>query len=80
MPPPGQGNTNGPHDQWGPGTRIPTLVLSPYLRKAFIVDHTSYDTTSILATLEKRFGLLPLGSRDGAVEDLSNVFEREDDD
>ena len=80
VPPPGQGNTNGPHDQWGPGTRIPTLVLSPYLRKPFIVDHTSYDTTSILATLEKRFGLLPLGSRDGAVEDLSNVFEREDDD
>ena len=24
--PPGQGNNNGPHDQWGPGTRIPALV------------------------------------------------------
>ena len=23
VPPPGQGSTPGPHDQWGPGTRIP---------------------------------------------------------
>jgi phospholipase C len=79
VPPPGQGNDNGPHDQWGPGTRIPALVVSPQLRQPFVVDHTSYDTTSILATLEKRFGLTPLGSRDGAVADLSNVFEQEGD-
>ena len=25
VPPPGQGNDNGPHDVWGPGTRIPAL-------------------------------------------------------
>jgi phospholipase C len=77
VPPPGQGNHDGPHDQWGPGTRIPTLIVTPYLRKRFVVDHTSYDTTSILATIEKRYGLPPLGSRDGAVEDLSNVFDRD---
>ena len=40
---------------WGPGTRIPALVLSPYLRGNFVVDHTQYDTTSILATIEDRF-------------------------
>ncbi|HEY6068160.1 MAG TPA: alkaline phosphatase family protein, partial [Gaiellaceae bacterium] len=50
--PPGQGNNNGPHDQWGPGTRIPTLVISPFLRGNFAVDHTQYDTTSILAMIE----------------------------
>jgi phospholipase C len=72
--PPGQGNTNGPHDQWGPGTRIPTLVLAPHLRDDFVVDHTQYDTTSILATIEHRWGLAALGSRDGAVKDLSSVF------
>jgi len=72
--PPGQGNTNGPHDIWGPGTRIPALVISPFLRGNFVVDHTQYDTTSILATIEERYGLAPLSSRDAAVNSLSNVF------
>ena len=74
VPPPGQGGTAGPHDEWGPGTRIPTLVVSPFLRGNFVVDSTQYDTTSILATIERRFGLAPLGTRDAAVNDLSNVF------
>src|SRR5215470_1407076 len=69
VPPPGQGNVNGPSDQWGPGTRVPALLVTPFLRGNFVVDHTSYDTTSILATLEKRFGLMPIGSRDAAVAD-----------
>ena len=72
--PPGQGGTPGPHDLWGPGTRIPALIISPRLRGEFVVDHTQYDTTSILATIEKRFGVAPLGTRDAAVNDLSNVF------
>ncbi|HEY8726178.1 MAG TPA: alkaline phosphatase family protein, partial [Gaiellaceae bacterium] len=73
--PPGQG-TVGPHDQWGPGTRLPTLIVSPFLRGNFVVDHTQYDTTSILATIEHRYGLSALGpdTRDGAVNDLSGVF------
>jgi len=71
--PPGLGGT-GPSDQWGPGTRIPTLVLAPRLRDDFVVDRVSHDTTSILATIERRFGLDPLTSRDGAVSDLSSVF------
>jgi acid phosphatase len=73
--PPGQGGTAGPHDQWGPGTRIPALILAPDLRGEFVVDHTQYDTTSILATIEQRFGLKALGSRDAAVNSLSNVFD-----
>jgi acid phosphatase len=74
VPPPGQGNDNGPHDAWGPGTRVPTLVLAPHLRGDFVVDHTEHDTTSVLATIEHRFGLPALGSRDAAVPDLSSVF------
>lgn len=74
VPPPGQGATAGPHDQWGPGSRIPALVLSPLLRGSFVVDHTQHDTTSVLATIEHRFGLAPLGPRDGGVPDLSSVF------
>jgi acid phosphatase len=57
-------------DNWGPGTRIPALVLARNLKHSG-VDHTPYDTTSILATIERSFGLEPLTSRDKAVNDLS---------
>jgi acid phosphatase len=73
--PPGQSNNNGPHDVWGPGTRIPTLVLGPHLKGPFVVDHTQYDTTSILRTIEQRYGLAPLASRDAQVNSLSDVFD-----
>jgi phospholipase C len=73
--PPGLGGTPGPSDQWGPGTRIPTLVISPFLRGDFVLDHTQHDTTSILTTIEHRFGLDPLSTRDAAVLDLSTVFD-----
>ena len=43
-------------DRWGPGTRIPAIIISPYARKRF-VDHTPYDTTSILRFITKRFDL-----------------------
>lgn len=61
-------------DRWGPGTRVPTLVLSPFAKKGF-VDHTVYDTTSILRLIEKRFGLEPLGSRDRDAGDLTHAFD-----
>jgi acid phosphatase len=72
--PPGLGGTRGSHDKWGPGTRIPALVLSPKLRNDFVVDHTQYDTTSILATIERRFKLKPLTSRDAAVNSMFDAF------
>jgi phospholipase C len=61
-------------DRWGPGTRVPAIVISPVAKKGF-VDHTQYDTTSILKTIETRWGLAPLGARDAAVNDLRNAFE-----
>jgi phospholipase C len=78
--PPGQGGTGGPHDLNGPGTRIPALVLSPRLHDSFTVDSAQHDTTSILATIERRWGLAPLSSRDAAVNDLSTAFRGDDDD
>jgi phospholipase C len=60
-------------DKWGPGSRVPTIIISPYAKKGFI-DHTVYDTTSILAFIEHRFGLSPLGARDAAANDLSAAF------
>ena len=43
-------------DRWGPGTRIPALIISPFARAGF-VDHTLYDTTSILSLITHRFAL-----------------------
>ncbi len=60
-------------DEWGPGTRVPTIIISPFARKGY-VDHTVYDTTSVLKLIETRWGLQPLGSRDAAVNDLRNAF------
>ena len=40
-------------DRWGPGTRVPTIIISPFAKKG-AVDHTTYDTTSILRTIETR--------------------------
>jgi phospholipase C len=48
--------------------------MAPSLLGTEAIDHTQHDTTSILATIEHRFGLDPLGSRDGAVADLSSAF------
>jgi acid phosphatase len=73
--PPGQGGAPGPHDKWGPGTRIPALIISPDTHGEFAVDHTQYDTTSIMATIERRYGLPAIGTRDAAVNDLSNIFD-----
>jgi len=73
--PPGQGNVVGPHDLWGPGTRIPALIIAPGTRGEFVVDHTQYDSTSIMATIEHRYGLAAIGTRDAAVNDLSSVFD-----
>jgi phospholipase C len=61
---------SGITDQWGPGTRIPALLVSPVLKHPFSVDTTEHDTTSILATIEHSFGLAPLSSRDASVADL----------
>jgi acid phosphatase len=46
-------------DRWGPGSRIPAIIVSPFAKKGYI-DHTAYDTTSILKLITRRFGLTPL--------------------
>jgi acid phosphatase len=57
-------------DRWGPGTRIPALIISPYAKNG-VVDHTQYDTTSILRFISNKWNLpaLPgLTERDAALE------------
>jgi len=70
VPPP-----SGPgwSDRWGPGTRIPAIIVSPFAKRGY-VDKTPYDTTSILKFITKRFKLEPLpGVRENA-GDLSTAF------
>jgi phospholipase C len=43
-------------DRWGPGSRIPAVIVSPFAKRGF-VDHTLYDTASILRLITHRFAL-----------------------
>lgn len=43
-------------DRWGPGNRIPAIIVSPYAKMGTI-DHTQYDTTSILRFITARYDL-----------------------
>jgi acid phosphatase len=61
-------------DRWGPGLRVPTLVISPYARRGY-VDHTTYDTTSILKLIEWRWGLSPVAERDANATNLLAAFD-----
>jgi phospholipase C len=72
-------------DRWGPGTRIPALIIGPTVKRGF-VDHTEYDTSSIIRFLMNRYGLpaLPgLTERDKALTaagspplgDLTNALQ-----
>jgi acid phosphatase len=43
-------------DRWGPGLRVPAIIVSPFARRSY-VDHTLYDTTSILRFITRRYDL-----------------------
>ncbi|HVV67572.1 MAG TPA: acid phosphatase [Gammaproteobacteria bacterium] len=60
-------------DRFGPGTRIPAILISPYVKKGF-VDHTQYDTTSILKLITRRFGLEPLPGLRANMGDLTEAL------
>jgi acid phosphatase len=69
-PPSGRGWS----DRWGPGTRIPTLIVSPYAKRGY-VDSTSYDTTSILKLITRRFALEPLPGVREKTGDLTQALD-----
>ena len=71
VPPP---SGSGWGDRWGPGTRIPAIIISPFAKKGY-VDKTPYDTTSIIKFLTRRFGLEPLPGVRPNAGDLTNALE-----
>ncbi len=72
-------------DKLGPGTRIPAIIVSPFSKKG-TVDHTQYDTASILRLITRTFSLDTLAGltkRDTALKaaggaamgDLTNALD-----
>ncbi len=55
------------------GVRVPAVIISPLIPKG-LIDPTIYDHTSVLATVESIFGLLPLTERDKHANTLNHLF------
>jgi phospholipase C len=71
VPPP---SGEGWGDRWGPGTRIPAIIVSPFAKRGY-VDKTPYDTTSILKFITLRFGLEPLPGVRAKAGDLTGALD-----
>ena len=77
--PPDDGSPSGPpvnkhgftFDQYG--VRVPAVIVSPLIQKG-VVDSTLYDHTSVLATVERLYGLPPLTNRDKTANDLISLL------
>jgi acid phosphatase len=61
-------------DRFGPGTRVPTLIVSPFAKRGY-VDKTSYDTTSIIKLITRRFDLEPLPGVRANTGDMTAAFD-----
>jgi phospholipase C len=60
-------------DRWGPGSRIPAIIIGPFAKKNH-VDHTQYETVSILSFIEHRWGIAPLAERDKNANPFRNAL------
>jgi phospholipase C len=59
------------------GPRVPTILVSPLIEAGTVyraAGPTPFDHTSVLATVEKRFGLPSLTKRDAAAPDFGGVL------
>lgn len=64
------------------GPRVPTVLVSPWIEAGTVYrvpqtgsgTPTPFDHTSVLKTVEKRFGLPPLTKRDAAAPDVGGVL------
>ncbi len=62
----------GAYDRYG--FRVPAVVVSPYAKAGF-VSHTTYDHTSVLKLLERKWNLPPLTARDAAAVDPLDMLD-----
>jgi phospholipase C len=60
------------------GPRVPTVLVSPWISAGTVHrvadGATPFDHTSVLATIERRWGLDPLTARDGAAPDVGGAL------
>jgi phospholipase C len=59
-------------DQGGLGFRIPMIIISPYVQPH--VEHTQYETASVLKFIEKNWNLGTLGKLDRRAASIGNAF------
>ena len=70
-----------PHyDVMGLGPRTPALIISSYTKQGNnpdggFVDHTTYEFSSVLALIEKTFGVASLTDRDRKASPLAGAFD-----
>jgi phospholipase C len=75
--PPDDGGGSSGYSEYGftfaqYGVRVPALIISPWVGAS--VDHTVYDHSSVLATLESLFGLPHLTKRDAQAHTFEGVI------
>ncbi len=56
------------------GVRVPSLVAGPFVRRGQVVS-TTFEHSTIVSTLTRRFGLEPLNARATATADLSSCID-----
>jgi phospholipase C len=71
VPPP---TSAGLSDKFGPGTRVPALLIGPHVKKGFI-DSNTYDTTSSAKFITERFKLEPLSGVRAKTGNLTNALQ-----
>ncbi|MBV9717963.1 MAG: hypothetical protein JOZ77_01470 [Candidatus Eremiobacteraeota bacterium] len=59
-------------DQGGLGFRFPMIIISPYVQPH--VEHTQYETTSVLRFIENNWGLGTLGQEDKRATSIGTAF------
>jgi phospholipase C len=69
-PPTGPGHS----DRFGPGSRVPALLIGPLVKRSHI-DHQTYDTTSIIKFITERWGLEPLPGVRELTGDFSSALK-----
>jgi phospholipase C len=78
-PAPNDGSpTGGPANKHGfgfdqYGVRVPAVMVSPLIQKG-VVDHTVYDHSSVLATVERLYGVPALTNRDRSANDVLSLL------
>ena len=56
------------------GVRVPVVIVSPHVRRG-VIDHTVYDHTSLLATVEHLYGLEPMTARDAGAARFDHLLD-----